>query len=872
MTPEDWERVVVVFDRLRHLPTDEARVQLLDVFPTDADLALEVEALLAADEQVFPLLDRTRPHGDVSTAVSRPSAPERPERLGPYRILAELGRGGMGVVYLAERDDVELRVALKLVPRESASEDGLRRFDYERRVLARLEHPNIARLLDAGIAPDGSPWFAMEYVRGRPIDVHCDLQCHPFEYRLRLLEDVAGAVAYAHRNLVVHRDLKPSNVLVTDEGDVKLVDFGIAKLLQPDGLGAGDLTQADRRVLTPNYASPEQLQGAALTTASDVYQLGILMHEVLTGVRPRGEGGRALMAVGGGEAMAPSELVSGPYPGGRGSIREVAMCRGTTPEGLRRELRGDLDEVVLKALAPHPDDRYPAAQQLADDMKRYRLGHPVSANPGSAFQRLKKLAGRHRTASGLAGAVALVVAIASVTLAYQARRIARERDRAERVATVLEDFVRRADPTSGGSDPAVALAVLEDAAQEAMAGLSEDPERWGRIVLLIAQGHRNAGDPETAEELQRAVVRTLRDAVPDDHPDWLHANSALGTTLVESGDFEAGVPFLELAAAGARSLPVDRRLELGDYLADLGFARQVEGDLDQADALYGEAVEVLTTVPDSGSDVLSRVMLNRGYLRNARGRIREAEALFRLVVERRSREFGRDHARTANAKAALAGVLLTAGEVEEADALSAEALAVRRSQSPEASSSLAASLELRGRVLAEAGALEDAEALATESLDMYREVYGEPHINVAFSSASLGLILVRAGRLDEGAALQRSALAQYQASVGGDHHATLRAAVALADTERARGSLDEAWSLFRSAKAAIEAGTTGVGLAGLYVIEGDLFRGSGRCDEAIPVLNRAIDSVREVLREDHRLLRRARSSLAACRAADTRGA
>ena len=309
--------------------------------------------------------------------------------IGPYRLVRELGQGGMGVVYLAERADgqFEQRVALKLIKRGMDSDEILRRFLAERQVLARLSHPHIARLLDGGVTAEGQPYFAMEYVDGVPLHHYCEERSLGFEDRLRLFREVCEAVQYAHRSLVVHRDLKPSNILVTSAGETKLVDFGIAKVLYED-VADRSVTRTDQRLMTPEYAAPEQVRGEPVTTATDVYALGAILYQLLTGRPPHQFTGRSR------GGAVPHHLRGGPRAAERGPC---------TRHRRRRRLRGDLDIIVLKALRKDPARRYPSVEALLEDLERHRTGLPVRARPDSVAYRARKFLGRHRLSGHGAG-------------------------------------------------------------------------------------------------------------------------------------------------------------------------------------------------------------------------------------------------------------------------------------------------------------------------------------------------------------------------------------------------------------------------------------------------------------------------------------
>lgn len=422
MTPNSSDRVFEIFDAAVDLSPAERSAFLDDACGADTDLRAAVESMLIADREAHPLLDESPTSLRDALVDPRASSVEG-QQVGPYRLVRELGRGGMGAVYLAVRDDVGKQVALKLVRGALAAPDHVERFHAERRILARMEHPNIANLLDAGVTADGTPWFAMERVTGGPVTAEADRRRLPIRERLRLFEQVCEAVAYAHRHRVVHRDLKPSNTLVDDEGRVKLLDFGIAKLLGDESPG-NDLTRTGARPMTPEYAAPEQVRGEAVTPATDVYTLGAVLYELLTGHRPQrmrggsfAEAERAVLQTDPplpSAAVARTEEVA--HPDGRleridpGS---VATARATDRVRLRRKLAGDLDAIVMRAMAKEPERRYPSAEELLADLRAYSRGLPVSARPYSRRYRLRRFVTRHRSGAMVAATLTMLVALAS---------------------------------------------------------------------------------------------------------------------------------------------------------------------------------------------------------------------------------------------------------------------------------------------------------------------------------------------------------------------------------------------------------------------------------------------------------------------------
>jgi serine/threonine protein kinase len=398
MTPERWQQVKDIFDRAVECDAASRTAYVREHCAEDEELRREVESLLASDTETGSLLNA--PPIALGMAVD----PQRQAgaRIGPYEILRELGKGGMGCVYLARRADgvYPKLVALKVMRSDFQSRDLLHRFEQERRILAALDHPNIARLFDGGKTLDGLPYYVMEFIEGQPINRHCDLQHLDLKARLALFRQVCAAVDCAHRSGIVHRDLKPSNILVNGEGIVKLLDFGIAKLLHADSGGATIwLTDAGLRPMTPEYASPEQIKEEQLTRATDVYSLGVVLYEILTGRRPYRLRSRVfheiLRVVCEEEPTLPSAVVEltpdAPDIGPQTDSDAIGRLRQTTPGDLRRELSGDLDSIVMKALRKEPWQRYESAAQFGEDIRRHLEGSPVEARSGRYYRLGKRL-------------------------------------------------------------------------------------------------------------------------------------------------------------------------------------------------------------------------------------------------------------------------------------------------------------------------------------------------------------------------------------------------------------------------------------------------------------------------------------------------
>jgi non-specific serine/threonine protein kinase/serine/threonine-protein kinase len=559
MDPARWERVKDVFqDVFERAPAERAE-QLDRAFADDPECRAEVERLLRAHGRASGFLDAS-PHLDVDSVLTtsdRRDSEPAVVRAGAYRVIRELGRGGMGTVYLAERDDPALRktVAIKVVRVESPL--MLRRFQTETRILAGLEHSGIARLYDGGTTDDGLPYFVMEYVPGESLLTYCEAHALSTVERVRLFRHVCDAVQFAHQSFIVHRDLKPTNILVTTKGEPKLLDFGIAKLLTPQVDGpAPEETVAFGRLLTPQFASPEQIRGEPITTASDVYSLGVILYELLSGCRPYRISGRSALEI--------ERIVCEDEPAPPSSV--------ATHRHARRQLRGDLDNIVLKALRKKPQDRYAIAAELADDLQRHLDGFPVRAQPDRFAYRARKFVVR-RTVP-LAAACAIVVAVAGGTLSTlaQSRRAAKRFDEVRTLAHAFLFDVYDAISALPGSVAARRLVVSR--AQQYLDSLAREAGDDRRLTTELAESYLRLGDvqgrPYTAnlgdtagalDSYQKGLALLERQITR--HPDDEAAQKGLS-----EASMNVAVIFMRQGNAEASEAAANRAISAAQALAD----------------------------------------------------------------------------------------------------------------------------------------------------------------------------------------------------------------------------------------------------------------------------------------------------------------
>lgn len=685
MEPERWERLESLFAELADQPLEERARRLRDS-GIEPELERELAGLLAAHDRERPLALEAR----LVESAAGGFAPGR--RIGPYELVEPIGRGGMGEVWAAERDEAGFRrrVAIKRVRRGLESEELLARFRTEHRVLARLVHRSIAQLLDAGVDESGVPFLVLEYVDGTPITVASDAGRLSLDARLALFEEVCRAVAFAHARLVVHRDLKPGNILVTAGGEVRLLDFGIAKLLEADEDGEPAATRTRGVLATPEYASPEQLAGEPVTTSTDVYALGVLLHELVAGDRPFArhestplEHARAVVE---GEPEPPSAAA---LRGDDAARQARAAARSTTPRELARRLRGDLDTIVATALRREPARRYPSVERLAEDVARLRAGRTVGARPDSAGYRLRKFVGRHRAAVTAAVGGAILLAGMVIQVARQSAIASRERDaaRAERDAarevTELLVALFDADPYATGDTARDQMPLGEFlVASEAKVRreLADRPELRARLATMLARLNANLGRLEPALALAEEAVAERRRSAARDEPALAESLNILGTALQESGDYAAA----ERAFREALTL---RERALGEYHADTGESvnnlavllsvRRDERDFAEAERLERRALEIRRRVLGDRHLDTAQSLNNLAaflYQRRGPGDLEAAAELLEEALEIREGELGADHPFVANTRSNLANVLLLTERADEAEALFREAL------------------------------------------------------------------------------------------------------------------------------------------------------------------------------------------------------
>ncbi len=713
---ELWKEAGPYLDRALELSAEERTACLESIRASRPDLIGFIEGLLkehseAAEEH---FLERS----PISPGEAAPEG-RKGQNMGPYTLLSPIGQGGMGSVWLAERSDgrFERRVAVKFLRFALGTRGTAERFAREGKILGQLAHPHIAELIDAGVTPGGEPYLVLEYVEGEPIDEYCDQHTLTVDARLQLFLDVVDAVAAAHAQLIVHRDIKPSNVLVRNDAQVKLLDFGIAKLLTntQTPTEATLVTLEAGAALTPRFASPEQLTGRQITTGTDVYALGVLLYLLLTGHHPAGTATQST-------AELVKAIVETEPPRLSDAVdardEEAARKRSALPEKLRRALRGDLDLVASKALNKNPLERYASVSAFGDDLRRYLRHEPISARPDAISYRLHKYVRRHRVGVGVAAGLVVLLVGFSVIQAIELRRITRERDRADRIADFMTGIFKISDPNERAGQAVTAREVLNKAAGDIRGNLSNDPELRAQMLHVMGRAYLNLGLFSRAELLFKEGIQASQSIGDQNSRDTLNMTHDLAWSLLQQGRVA------EAESIERKLLETQRRVlgpEHGDTLGTMeelaltvcneGNVQCTEGIeltrhvLEQHERTLGpDAFSTLTTMNNlaimlAGDDRLEQAielqqeslrrhlrkfgpenigtvnaMLNLGEFQRDAGREDDAEATLEKLLAIEHRAFAPDQGETAGTEYDLASVVLRKGQADRAVALLREAL------------------------------------------------------------------------------------------------------------------------------------------------------------------------------------------------------
>ncbi|HEY6642431.1 serine/threonine-protein kinase [Povalibacter sp.] len=794
-SPDESASINRLLDEALSLPAQQRDDWLLQLAPTHAAILPRLRQLLQsavqleADDFLAVLPQIPLPAGGSDAALR---SLDSDTVVGPYRLLRELGSGGMATVWLAQRLDgmIDRPVALKL-PHATWRGVGLaERMVRERQILATLTHPNIARLYDAGLTDDGQSFLALEYVEGRPIDLYCQEENLGLTARLQLFSQVASAVAYAHGKLVVHRDLKPGNILVTAEGQVRLLDFGIARLMDEGQVNESRLTQLSGRALTPDYASPEQILGEPLSVASDVYSLGVILYELLTGTRPyrlkRDSRGALEEAILRAEPACPSDVATGPW---------------------RKSLRGDLDTILLKALKKKPEERYATVHTLVEDIDRHLSGRPVLARPDSTWYRVQKFAARNKLAVGAVSGISLAILVGAALVLWQSRAVRMEKARADEVKDFIAAVFREADPTQeqgkvvsapellaqaerrlnerADADPYLRLEllaiigeslfglqqhqdaarVLEQAVQLQAGADSHDPMMDARLRLALSQSYEYLGRNDDSLASLNHALATLKQARNESTPLFARAKlqqAALGIVFADYALAEKSA----LEAIDAASLSLGRKsAEVATGLQQLSHVYTLTQRREEAVTPARDAYRLMLDL--HRQDLAHpRVMESSLYYAQALGVVGDfdaSSALFHATAERAATVFGPDSRSVGEALSATVPTDIERGDLDGAIADARRAVEIYLKQAEPGSVAHTGRVRKLGAALLAARRTEEAITQLREAIRLATMAGAD--LEALHARSSLGLALGYLGRFSE-AETQLHQVLDHEGNVG----------------------------------------------------------------------------------------------------------
>ncbi len=811
----NWNQVKEIFSNALELDGEVRAKYITNACGSDENLLKEVLSLIESHHIHSPLdhsIEELR-----ETVISEMSTAENiGENVGPYKILKELGRGGMGRVYLAERADEQYqqKVALKLLFAGFSHKNQTLRFLNERQILASLNHRNIAVLLDGGITRHSQPWFAMEYVEGMPIDRYCNENQLTINQRLELFMDVCEAIQYAHQKLVVHRDIKPSNIMVKNDGTVKLLDFGIAKGLNHNHILAGQapVTKTGLLPLTPAYASPEQVKGESVTTTSDIYQLGVVLYELLTGCPPYEVTGRTPSEI---EQIICEQPPTRPStavtkinvddqnesipPVEKGSIHTLEL------RALQKKLKGDLDTIILKAIRKEPGRRYNSAQQFAEDIRLYLSGRPVAAHPDSRIYRAKKFIRRHSLAVVSVAVILFLLFGYAFTITWHSKQTTaalhkaqQETAKAEQVTGFLMGLFEAGRPGVSQNENITARELLERGIEQAE-NLEGQPEIQAQLFEVVGRVYQSLGMYDEAGSPLKQALDIRKNQFGNDHPQVAQSMHQLGVLYHYTGEYEEAEHLLRESLDIRRAHFGTEHVTVAASLNSLAMVLHATGEYDDAEAIFREVLSIRRKLLGAEHSSIHSTLQRLGNLLQDQGKFEEAEQKLRQSLELGIKLKGENHIDVASDMISFALLLQRLGMLDDAEQYNNQGLKIYRETLDDDHPYLAAAINNLAVILYEQEKYDQALILYDEALDKYKAILGEEHPGIATMMNNMGAAYSLNGNYGRAEQLYRESLTMRLDLLGPEHPDVAGSLNNLGSLLRRTGNYQEAESLLANA-------------------------------------------------------------------------
>ncbi|GAA5522277.1 serine/threonine-protein kinase [Aliifodinibius salicampi] len=868
MNQQQWKKINNIVDTALELTKKERDAYIQEQCKGDKQLRQDVTALIDAIEQsdtegfLEELSDYQQQLAQdvLNEEVQKKDAALVGTTIDSYEVIELIGHGGMGSVFLAKRadDTYKQQVAFKVLRRGLQTPSNVARFKRERQILAKLNHPNIAQLLDGGLTPEGLPYLVMEYVEGKSLYEYCNQHSFSIEERIQLFRSICRAVQHAHKNAIIHRDLKPSNILVTEDGEVKILDFGIAKLLEhEDPEQPLYQTQTGARLLTYSYASPEQIENRTITTATDIYTLGIVFHELLCGAHPFDFEGKKLTEIENIIRTKPHSTPRKRFLQLPDDIRQKkARDRHTKPTSLSQTLKGDLDAIVQKALRKEPEERYDSIEQFLEDLRRYKQNRPIIARKDTLRYKAKKFIKRHQTElAATMGFIFLIVSFAGIytwRITQERNRARLQAERAQETSEFLVSLFSASNPAETNGETVPVKSILEEGLNQ-IDQLGEQPGVQSQMLHTMGRVYTNLGEYDRAEMLLKRALNIQTKINGELNTEVASIYNDLGGLHQKAQETQQAEPYYAKALDIRRNILGPNDIQYAETLSDLGALMRYKENLDSAEVLYNRALEIRQNNLTPNHPDIANSLNNLGVLEKSKGNLETARQFYQEALRIRQNNYGNIHPKVANIKNNLAVLYRTRGEFDLAETYYTETLKIRKKIYGLNHPITAQSLNNFAGFLVDQGNYDQAETYYRQALKVRKNLLGYSHIQTGTAYNNLANALFEKAQLNSAEHAYRNAIDIYASSLGENHRYVGIVKSNLAKTLTAKNNLEAADKVFKEALSIMRDryDSENISFANLYSYRAKLELKRKKISQAKDLLENALDIRKELQGTGH---------------------